>query len=69
MQRTTLAWCRQLHTPNPDLLYCPTQTCCTACPPNYSGADKIAEDYPYLVETGLLDVLLPKKQDLVLIKL
>ncbi|KAI7839747.1 hypothetical protein COHA_006551 [Chlorella ohadii] len=30
---------------------------------------KIAEDYPYLVEQGLLDVILPKKQDLVLIKL
>ena len=32
-------------------------------------AGKIAEDYPYLVEHGLLDVILPKKQDLVLVKL
>jgi hypothetical protein len=32
-------------------------------------AGKIAEDYPYLVENGLLDVILPKKQDLVLVKL
>jgi hypothetical protein len=30
---------------------------------------KIADDYPWLVETGVLDVVLPKKQDLVLVKL
>ncbi|KAL4853857.1 Malignant T-cell-amplified sequence 1 [Chlorella vulgaris] len=30
---------------------------------------RIAEDYPWLVETGVLEVILPKKQDLVLVKL
>ncbi|KAL4439866.1 hypothetical protein ABPG75_002867 [Micractinium tetrahymenae] len=30
---------------------------------------RIAEDYPWLSETGVLDVVLPKKQDLVLVKL
>ncbi|PSC69287.1 malignant T-cell-amplified sequence 1-like protein [Micractinium conductrix] len=30
---------------------------------------RIADDYPWLVETGVLDVILPKKQDLVLVKL
>ncbi|EFN51192.1 hypothetical protein CHLNCDRAFT_56407 [Chlorella variabilis] len=30
---------------------------------------RIIEDYPYLSETGVIDVILPKKQDLVLIKL
>lgn len=32
-------------------------------------ADKIIEDYPWLTETGVIDVILPKKQDLILIKL
>lgn len=30
---------------------------------------KIVEDYPWLTETGVIDVLLPKKQDMVLVKL
>jgi hypothetical protein len=33
------------------------------------AAARIAEDYPWLVETGVLEVILPKKQDLVLVKL
>jgi len=37
---------------------------CAALP-----AGKIAEDYPWLAESGVLDVVLPKKQDLILIKL
>jgi PUA domain protein len=36
---------------------------------NLSFADQIAEAYPYLAENGILDVILPKKIDLVLIKL
>jgi len=32
-------------------------------------ADQIAEAYPYLAENGIFDVLLPKKVDLVLVKL
>ena len=34
-----------------------------------SSAAKIIEDYPWLVETGVIDVILPKKQDLILVKL
>ena len=32
-------------------------------------AAKILEDYPWLAETGVIDVILPKKQDLILVKL
>lgn len=42
----------------------------TVCVPTcHLHAGRIAEDYPWLSETGVLDVVLPKKQDLVLVKL
>lgn len=37
--------------------------------PLCSCAAKIAEQYPWLEDTGVINVILPKKQDLVLIKL
>lgn len=44
---------------------CFVQRWCLCC----VAAARIAEDYPWLVETGVLEVILPKKQDLVLVKL
>lgn len=38
---------------------------CAPC----AAAGKIIEDYPWLQDTGVIDVVLPKKQDLVLVKL
>ena len=55
------------HLPQDPVAPHPTPPAPAARPHRFAG--KIAEDYPYLADTGLLDVILPKKQDLVLIKL
>lgn len=52
----------------------PSKHCCLIGIPAHlvsppAPAAKIVEQYPYLGETGVIDVLLPKKQDLTLIKL
>lgn len=45
--------------------------CTTRTPLSFASpcAAKIVEQYPYLADTGVIDVILPKKQDLTLIKL
>ena len=37
--------------------------------PHAARAGQIAEQYPWLQQSGVLEVLLPKKQDLSLVKL